>query len=310
MTDPTVTFRNNIGAYTGKGSRLTAGEVDTNFYNLLVAIIALQNDGAFGVSVSFNGASLTFNWTDGTQSGPYRLPTAVFNPAGEWTNSTTYHRNDVISVNADGYYLVLEDHTTDPAPATFNANATEGTGADPVYQQISAFPDMVGLLRYKGFWTNAFSYEQYDVVQSATYGLFVVLSDHVSAATFDPDATGSGGSALYRRIAPPAFSPVEELTATTKTLALTDVGKYFRCPNGCTVSFPDDPAFVAGSEIHFRQTGDLPIVFVGEGTSVTLNPQRQGYDTTTLWKGSTVTAKCISQTEWDLIGAFGEQPTA
>lgn len=309
MTDPVVIFKNNIGAYTGKGSRLTSLEVDANFYNLLVAIIELLNGGAFGVSVSFNGSSLTFNWSDGTQSGPYRLPTAVFNPVGEWTNGATYHVNDVVSVNGVGYFLVLEDHTT-ASEGDFDANLTEGTGDDPVYAQISELPDVASMLDYKGFFTNDVLYEAFNVVQSATYGLFVVLQDHVSAATFDPNSLGDDDQPLYRKIAPPPFSAVVTYTSTTKTISRSDVGTYIRMPNGCIVTFPDDEEFQAGDEIEFRQAGDAPIIFLGEGTSVTLNPQREGFDTTTLWRGATVRAKCVSQTEWDLIGPFGEQPTA
>lgn len=299
----TLVFRNDIGPYTGKGSPLTSLEVDGNFYDLDTRVIALE-DNPFGLaSISFTGGSITFNWSDSTSSGPFALPIAMPEAKGEWQNDTTYNRLDIVSVDGVGYFLVLQDHHTAVAPATFDP--AEETTDGLIYQQIGG-GDFTAVMRYKGEWDNGTEYSAYDVVTNATYGLFVVLVQHISAATFDPNALDDDDSPLYERIAGPVFSPVEEMTATSYTLTLLDAGKFYRCPNGCDVTFPSGVDFPVGTEIHFRQTGADPVYFLESDTDIALNPQREGYETATPWKGATVTAKCVAAGEWDLIGPFGD----
>jgi hypothetical protein len=43
----TLVFRYDTGPYTGKGSKLTAAEVDSNFYDIDTRVITLEDGGAF-----------------------------------------------------------------------------------------------------------------------------------------------------------------------------------------------------------------------------------------------------------------------
>lgn len=305
----TVKFVNDIGIYTGEGRLLTSLEIDTNFYDLLTRTIALETGGSFGLdSIGYTGGSITFNWSDSTTSGPFALPIAMPTPAGEWLNDTTYHRLDLISVEGVGQFMVLQDHTTPVAPAEFDPDAvSEDTDGDSLYFPIGYSVDLSEVMRYKGLYAAAQVYEVDNVV-TTTIGAYVVLVNHVSDTTFDPSAVDDDDNPLYRQIAGLAFQTVEELTDVTKTVSVLDAGRYFRCPNGCEVTLPAD--IPADMEFTFRQTGDDPISWIEGSTDVVINPQREGFNTATDYKGSTVTAKSLGSSEWDLIGPYGAELTA
>lgn len=300
----TVTFRDDIGPYTGKGSKLTVAELDGNFYDLLTRTITLETGGAFGLdSIDFAGGGITFNWSDDTSSGPYPLPTATFAAKGVWINNQTLFRNDVVSVPGQGTFLVLIDHTT-PSTGDFDPLADNGTDGDPLYLQVGEGPaDLTDYMLFRGVFVGGTQYDAGDVFVDPTYGLFYVDTLHTAGSTVDAFADE------VTQLAGPVFSPYEELTDTTKTLALADVGKVFRCPNGCDVTFPDGVDFPANAEISFRQTGTDPVNFLEGGSDVVINPQREGFDTSTSYQGALVTAKFVSSTEIDLIGPYGDEIT-
>jgi len=301
----TITFRTDIGIYTGKGSPLTKVEVDTNFYDLLTRLEVVEDGGAFSVeSVDYTGTSITFNWSDDTSSGPFVLPVAMMTSRGEWLNSQTYFYLDLVTVTGTGTFLVLQEHTTEAFPTAFDASLE--IGGDPVYQQIGESVDVTACLKYRGAFAGTTAYFLNDVFTSATYGTFAVLIGHTSASTFDPLAVSSSDDPLYKQLAGPAFAQVTSSSEITYDVTTADAGKYLRFDSGCIVTFPEDVEFPAGCEIHFRQTGNESIQFVGEGT-VLLNPQRAGFFTYTPWEGATVTAKYISLNEWDLIGPHGDE---
>jgi hypothetical protein len=298
----TIIFRDDIGIYTGKGSKLSSGEIDTNFYELLVSVLALQDGGAFACeSIDFTGNSITFNWSDDTSSGPFALPVATFQAKGVWQNDQSLLRLDVVTVPGVGTYLVQIDHTTPPAPAEFDPAADDGaTDPELLYLPISDAVDLTGYMLFRGAFVGGTQYDAGDVVVDPTYGLFSVNALTSASSLADED---------YTQIAGPPFAPFEELTATTKTLSIADVGKVFRCPNGCDVTFPDDVDFPVSAEISFRQTGTDPVNFLEGGTGVQINPQREGFDTSTPYQGALITAKFVSSTEIDLIGPYGEELT-
>lgn len=299
----TIVFRNDIGIYTGKGSKLTAGEVDGNFYDILTRVLTLEDGGAFGVeSVDFSGNSITFNWTDETSSGPFALPVATFQARGVWTNNQVLAVLDVVTVPGQGTYLVQIAHTTPDAPEEFDPAADNGTDGDLLYLPLGeAPPDLTDYMLFRGVFVGSTQYDPGDVFVDSTYGLFFV-NNLTSASSIDPFSED------YTQLAGPKFTPFEELAATTKTLSLDDVGKVFRCPNGCDVTFPDDVDFPVNTEISFRQTGTDPVNFLEDGT-FQLNPQRDGYSTSTFYQGAVVMAKFVSSTEADLIGPFGDELT-
>jgi hypothetical protein len=201
-----------------------------------------------------------------------------------------------VTVPGVGTYLVQIDHTTPPAPEEFDPAADNGTAGDLLYLPIADAVDLTGYMLFRGAYVGGTQYDVGDVFVDPTYGLFSVNTLHTAPGTLDP-------------FAGPPFVPYEELVATTKTLSLADVGKVFRCPNGCDVTFPDDVEFPASAEISFRQTGTDPINFLEGGTDVVINPQRDGFETSTPYQGALVTAKFVSATEIDLIGPYGNEIT-
>lgn len=298
----TVTFRNDIGPYSGKGSKLTSLEVDGNFYDVLTRIIDLEGGGAFGLDhIDFTGSTITFHWTDSTSSGPFMMPVATWRARGPWANDQDLLVNDIVTVTDVGIFLVLESHTTPPAPAEFDPEEVSGTD-QPLYLMVGFWPDVAGYLTYRGDYA-AGDYFVGDVFTDPRYGLFFVLTGHTAGATFDPTDAG-----LYKQLAPPRFSPVEDVEDTSDSeyeLSSSDVGKYLRFSTFCTVLFRDDFDPPVGSEIHLRQSGAGAVTPMAVGET-RLNQQRDGYSMATPWQGATLTAKYLGTAEWDLIGPHGD----
>jgi hypothetical protein len=120
----------------GTGTPNSAAQVDGNFWDVDQKIADLNADLAEGKridTVTYTSTSMTFHFTDGTtQTIP--LPIAVITYVGQWTNGTPYTRGQMVSVPGRGMYQVLVDHTTPPAPASFDPNATDGsTDNNPLY---------------------------------------------------------------------------------------------------------------------------------------------------------------------------------
>lgn len=119
----------------GTGTPNSAAQVDGNFYDVDQRIVDVVADVAVGKridTVSYTSNSMTFHFTDGT-SQVIPLPIATLEYVGTWTNSTPYQRGQMISA-ANGFYQVLEGHTTPPPPAPFDPNATDGsTDQNPLY---------------------------------------------------------------------------------------------------------------------------------------------------------------------------------
>lgn len=110
----------------GKGSNLTADEVDNNFWDLYNLIQSVEAATGVGVeSATVLNDQLTFRLTDGTSLGPFTLPTIALNPRGLWAKSTSYVVNDVFTA-AGSVYLVIYDHTSDAD--IFDAAANDGNG--------------------------------------------------------------------------------------------------------------------------------------------------------------------------------------
>ena len=115
---------------TGTGTPNSAAQVDGNFHDLDQQIVELNDaltDGKRIETVTYTDTSMTFHFTDGTtQTIP--LPVATIKYVGQWTNSTPYVRNTMVSVPGSGMYQVLVNHTAPAAPAPFDPNVTDGSG--------------------------------------------------------------------------------------------------------------------------------------------------------------------------------------
>lgn len=121
---------------TGTGTPNSAAQVDGNFYDLDQRVVGLTGDLAEGKqidTVTYNDTSMTFHYTDGT-TDVIALPVATLQYVGPWMNSHGYARGDLLT-SGNGFYQVLEDHTTPPPPQAFDPNATDDTTAhNPLYQ--------------------------------------------------------------------------------------------------------------------------------------------------------------------------------
>lgn len=98
----------------GKGSNLSPTEVDLNFWDLLQRIIAMETDPPEAVSIDtieVVGNQMTITMTDATTRGPFTLPTATWQMAGEWQPLTNYTAFQVVS-NSGSLYLILHNHTS------------------------------------------------------------------------------------------------------------------------------------------------------------------------------------------------------
>ena len=120
----------------GTGAPISAAQVDGNFYDVDQRIMTLNADLAEGKridTVTYTSNSMTFHYTDGT-SQVIPLPVATFQYVGAWMNSAPYTPGNLFTA-ANGFYQVLQNHTTPAWPAPFDPNATdESTDANPLYQ--------------------------------------------------------------------------------------------------------------------------------------------------------------------------------
>ena len=119
---------------TGTGAPNSAAQVDGNFYDVDQRIVALNADLAEGKridTVTYTSNSMTFHFTDGS-SQVIPLPVATLEYVGTWMNSTPYARGHLFTA-ANGFWQVLETHTTPATPAPFDPNATDGS-TNPLYQ--------------------------------------------------------------------------------------------------------------------------------------------------------------------------------
>jgi len=132
----TITYVTTGAWGAGTGTPNSAAQVDGNFHDVDQRIVALNADLAEGKridTVTYTDNSMTFHFTDGT-SQVIPLPVATFQYVGAWVNSAPYGPGHLFTA-ANGFWQVLESHTTPPWPAAFDPNATDGsTDNNPLYQ--------------------------------------------------------------------------------------------------------------------------------------------------------------------------------
>lgn len=121
---------------TGTGAPNSAAQVDGNFYDVDQRIVGLDAELAVGKridTVTYSSNSMTFHFTDGS-SQIIPLPVMTMQYVGPWMNSAPYGPGNLITAE-NGFYQVLQSHTTPAAPAPFDPSATDGsTDNNPLYQ--------------------------------------------------------------------------------------------------------------------------------------------------------------------------------
>jgi hypothetical protein len=292
---------------TGQGAPLTASQHDTNVFTLAEGIEALETAFDAGVGlvdpyVTAAGNVFTFYLSnDDTVSVSIDLPTFTYR--GTWLPSTAYALNDIVTVGGSGVFMVLVAHVSD---TTFDPE--EVTGEDLLYGVLLPEPDFTAVMKWIGEYPPESSINQYDVFSDPTYGLFIADAPHVSALTFDPDAVDDDDQPLYTKLAGPPFAPVVEIADTEYEITRADVGKYLRFTDdntaGVDITFSED--LDVNSEVHIEQAGDGPLFF-SETTATTIVAQRDGFDTTTPYKGAVISAKYVADGIIKLIGPHGDE---
>jgi len=121
-----ITYR-TLGPWgSGKGANLQPAEVDTNFWNVAEAIVALQTNPAQPVgiaSITVSGTQMWITLTDSTVLGPYTLPVLTFRWRGEWEPNADYVALDVVTVFQTGIFMCQVSHTSG---ATFDIDQEIG----------------------------------------------------------------------------------------------------------------------------------------------------------------------------------------
>lgn len=137
-----ILFRTDGAWGAGKGSRLTAVQVDENFYTLAVKVKDIQDNPPEPNEIAqfqVVGSQLMVFMADGTQYGPFTLPVAAMAFRDEWLPDTPYFELDLTSVAGYGLFLVRLNHTSD---ATFDPNATDDDG-NLLYLKVFGDPPAV-----------------------------------------------------------------------------------------------------------------------------------------------------------------------
>ncbi len=107
--------------------------------------------------------------------------------------------------------------------------------------------------------------------------------------------------------APPAPSPVVELTGASNTLALTHAGKWLKCNHTSTMTVTIPPqatvAWAANTQIEYEQYG-AGVVTIMPGAGVTLR-KRSTVTATTSGQYAVAGLKRIGLNEWQIFGDLG-----
>lgn len=152
----TIQFRTTDGDKwgAGKGSNLTPGEVDLNFWELLARLTELESempDASVGIDhFTVSGATFSVVMSDATTRGPYALPVAKFTIFGEWAPGIDLPAQVFVTHDGDTYLVNVAHHTA----GAFDAGATDGMGhtllgllpfaKDRTYDVGFFFPGQIG----------------------------------------------------------------------------------------------------------------------------------------------------------------------
>ena len=212
---------------------------------------------------------------------------------------------------------------------TFSVHMTNGTVQGPFQLPVRAW-------NFRGEWQPDTIYNVDDVI-TANGGVYMVLVNHTSAATFNPDAIDGSANKLYgllllnpsNMLPPggeigqylvktdtpdyitgwqtPVIFPSQQLLEApnpTYTLTSNNIASYVRCVNaaGCTITIPNDSTlnFPLSTEISFRQCTSGAVI-LSPASGVTLN-SITGLLTKSGGLGAVISAKKVAANTWDIFG--------
>lgn len=115
----------------GKGAPINATEHDIGLWSLSERVREVEENPPEPISISnvtVSGSQMTVHLSNGGTLGPFTLPVAVMQAAGNYTPDRAYLTLDLVKVGGFGLYLVLQDHT---APDVFDPDLE--ISGEPVY---------------------------------------------------------------------------------------------------------------------------------------------------------------------------------
>ena len=121
-----IVYRTTGAWGAGLGVNLSAAQVDNNFWEVVVRLVALETSGIQPnniESITVIGSQMTIFMEDASTFGPFTVPVAMLHWRGEWVTDQDYNELDLVWVEFDGVYMVLRDHTSDPY--AFDAGAVD-----------------------------------------------------------------------------------------------------------------------------------------------------------------------------------------
>jgi len=132
----TLTFRTTdpLKWGTGKGSVLTPVEVDENFWQVIQALLELQDNPALPSEIDTIDVvdnQMTITLTNATEFGPFTLPIASMEFTGQFAAEFVYKAFNFFE-RPEGLYLVLQDHTSAAGPF----DPEDGNIAGPYYKLV------------------------------------------------------------------------------------------------------------------------------------------------------------------------------
>lgn len=276
-----MTIYRTSGAWgSGKGSDLTAAEVDANFWDIIERLTAVETaTGSIGPTIDFFsivGDQLTVHMTDTSLRGPYTIPTASFTFRGAWQATTTYSKLDIVTANGS-VYIVTFAHTS---AATFDANANDGAGHS-YYGLLLTNPGNV--LPTGGAPGQVLS-------KSTSADFATTWADPIPST---PVSTNASSSVFLHALTVAAYT---RMTSASSTVTLTVLSDAEMLSIGKSIAI--------GAEFHIRQATSTPIDIIPSG-GVTVNSSHFGHYLMTNFQGATFTLKKVAADEYDMIGPPG-----
>lgn len=237
-----------------------------------------RTDGAWGSGIGIN---LTPPQVDGNF---YELRTDLDDVIA---NPPTANSIETIEVNGLALKITL----------------TDGTILDPVPMPVVQF-------RWRGEWAPFTLYDALDTFKVTDRGIFSVMVDHVSAASFDAQAAGGSPiAALYNELIEVSSLHQVSTQSGDYTLALTDADAYIRAisgtspPTPMSFTIPDNASvpFVIGTTVAFEQTEDGGDITIDTAGGVTLNFAAT-YQPVSNGQFAVLQIKKVASDSWTLFG--------
>lgn len=247
-----IVFRTNGAWGAGKGSPLTAAEVDNNFYELDQRVDDLEANPPEPNNIDniqVVGSQMTITMEDYSTFGPFTLPIALFHWRGAWVADEDYSELDFFYVTGQGVYMVLQDHTSDAYG--FDENAV-GEDSSPLYHKLFGIPPFQ-------------TWYDFDRFIPGKPAAGAVVLRHVAPRVWtlpdDPEAVVANAGTAPTTI--PSDYDVKKNGTKIGTLSVTDVSSTYT-PEDAEVDFAlDDVLSIEAPDPQDATAEDIAITVAG-----------------------------------------------